>query len=265
MRGNHILLCLLIATIGRSATFGQVDRRNFPLDRYAELHDAVRQKTFTGQIKLQWKREKREGEPLTWPRFYENRVGFCYYESEAESSADEQGNHTRYQSVLWRKLADDKAIVETTYYRKSLGSDSDKSDDVRYAVWVGFDFSKLNDGDRITYVGGVQKTQARTLQSMGPDLEQRMHIILEADLPPLPNVIRKKTPQTGPRWPDQPIRIWKDRTGKHEVEASIVDYDRGRVVLKQKDGKTIRVETKVLSADDAKLVRDLLKQSVDSL
>lgn len=50
-------------------------------------------------------------------------------------------------------------------------------------------------------------------------------------------------------------RTWKDRTGKHEIEAEFVELRDGKVVLKKSDGKQIAVLLKQLSDEDQQFVQ----------
>ncbi len=58
---------------------------------------------------------------------------------------------------------------------------------------------------------------------------------------------------------DQPqVRTWTDRSGEHQTEASLVDSQDGKVMLKKKDGTTITVPLESLSDADRDYVRGSL-------
>lgn len=60
--------------------------------------------------------------------------------------------------------------------------------------------------------------------------------------------------------PIESFRTWKDRTGKYEIEAELVRYERSIVELKKTDGSVIQVPLKDLSNADKWFVRKQLKQ-----
>ena len=52
------------------------------------------------------------------------------------------------------------------------------------------------------------------------------------------------------------MRTWHDASGKFEIEATLVSLKGQTVTLKKKDGRTIRVSLKKLSAEDQKFVQE---------
>jgi hypothetical protein len=50
--------------------------------------------------------------------------------------------------------------------------------------------------------------------------------------------------------PPRKYRIWTDSTGKHTIEAKYSGISRGKVLLKKKDGKTIKVPLEKMSEED---------------
>jgi hypothetical protein len=65
----------------------------------------------------------------------------------------------------------------------------------------------------------------------------------------------KKAAET-PAAADQEMRTWHDATGKFEIEATLVSVKDQTVTLKKKNGRTIRVSLKKLSAEDQKYVQE---------
>ena len=55
-------------------------------------------------------------------------------------------------------------------------------------------------------------------------------------------------------------RVWKDNTGKHEIEAEFVSYQDGAVVLKKSDGSEISVPMRRLSSADQRFVREEIRR-----
>ena len=56
--------------------------------------------------------------------------------------------------------------------------------------------------------------------------------------------------------PDQPrVRTWTDHSGEHQIEASLVNAQDGKVTLKKKDGTTITVPLDSLSDADREYVK----------
>ena len=51
------------------------------------------------------------------------------------------------------------------------------------------------------------------------------------------------------------MRTWHDASGRFEIEATLVSLKDQTVTLKRKDGRTIRVPLKRLSAENQKFVR----------
>ncbi|MCS7306576.1 MAG: trypsin-like peptidase domain-containing protein [Thermoguttaceae bacterium] len=51
------------------------------------------------------------------------------------------------------------------------------------------------------------------------------------------------------------FRLWKDDTGHHSVEAALVEYDGNTVLLRKKDGNTVRVPVSRLSPSDQEFLR----------
>ena len=52
------------------------------------------------------------------------------------------------------------------------------------------------------------------------------------------------------------MRTWHDASGKFEIEATLVSFKGETVTLKKKNGRTIHVSLKKLSAEDQKFVED---------
>ncbi len=50
------------------------------------------------------------------------------------------------------------------------------------------------------------------------------------------------------------LRVWSDRTGRHQVQAQYVDLDRGKVKLEKADGTVIRVPIASLSEADQRFI-----------
>jgi hypothetical protein len=52
------------------------------------------------------------------------------------------------------------------------------------------------------------------------------------------------------------MRTWRDASGKFEIEAALVSVKDDTVALKKKNGRTIHVPVKKLSAEDQKFLQD---------
>src|SRR5262245_15065896 len=57
-----------------------------------------------------------------------------------------------------------------------------------------------------------------------------------------------------------PAREWHARNGSASIEAELLDFRDGNVILKRKDGKVIEVPLDKLSLPDVKYVKDTLKE-----
>ncbi len=66
----------------------------------------------------------------------------------------------------------------------------------------------------------------------------------------------KKRSETPTAVGDQEMRTWHDASGKFEIEATLVSVKDQTVTLKKKDGRTIRVPLKKLSAEDQNFIRE---------
>lgn len=55
------------------------------------------------------------------------------------------------------------------------------------------------------------------------------------------------------------MRVWKDRSGRHSLEAELVGYENSIVELKKEDGTTISIPLKELSNSDKWYVRKEIK------
>ena len=53
------------------------------------------------------------------------------------------------------------------------------------------------------------------------------------------------------------LRIWKDSTGKYEINAAFVELRNGQVKLRRDDGKTLTVKLSKLSDADQELARKM--------
>jgi len=77
---------------------------------------------------------------------------------------------------------------------------------------------------------------------------------LPKDIHPLPEF---------PELLSKELRVWRDKTGKFEVEAVLSDYERGEAKLRKKDGKVISISLAKLSDEDREWVRKHLKRQRD--
>ncbi len=55
-------------------------------------------------------------------------------------------------------------------------------------------------------------------------------------------------------------RVWTDVTGEYQVQATYLDYDRGRVQLRKEDGSELSVALESLSSADRDLIRQIQRQ-----
>lgn len=61
------------------------------------------------------------------------------------------------------------------------------------------------------------------------------------------------------------VREWRDKSGKHSVEAAYVGYERGKVAMVRKiDGKQIEVELSKLDDDSQEFVRGEIKKKLEA-
>ena len=68
-------------------------------------------------------------------------------------------------------------------------------------------------------------------------------------------------PELGKRNVDITLyRTWNDKAGKHSTEAKFLEYQKGKVQLERKDGKTIELPLNQLSKEDQGWVRERLKK-----
>ncbi|MGY8769251.1 MAG: outer membrane protein assembly factor BamB family protein [Pirellulales bacterium] len=55
------------------------------------------------------------------------------------------------------------------------------------------------------------------------------------------------------------LRTWKDSSGTHTIEAKLIDYKSGSVILEKEDGQQLTVPSAKLSASDQRYIREELK------
>ena len=143
-------------------------------------------------------------------------------------------------------------------------------DGVAYIVWLE-STAGLSDGVELAptsvYVAGAktieipgQGPRAVTLLLGVTDDELRSTMFGEKEAEPDkvadPD---KKVPVPDKKVVKETYRVWRDKTGKFEVEALLVEVTKTHVVLTRKDTKTnISVPIKALSGDDVKFLGDRL-------
>ncbi len=115
-------------------------------------------------------------------------------------------------------------------------------DDTPFLLWVE-SAAGLTTGSELTpapvYVAG---TQTIAVPGRGTQVVTLLQTVTETDLR---NAIFGGAPTIAGEW-----RVWKDDTGKFEIEATLVEVDDQGVLLKKRDGTTIKVPLGRLSASD---------------
>ena len=174
--------------------------RNFPINRYAELQDRYSQSQFVKSLNFQWAKQRRDGTPLTWPNAVSilKDAGSIYWDMErlrtfdkrvkgptyAYVRSEDSGNGVEIKFVVYNKLSSAIAVVEME--RWANGKKAPNGFNKTLSLWAGFNFRKLENGDPVTYDGGVCITEALSKQPVGPNKTESLVIVLPAKLPPLP-------------------------------------------------------------------------------
>ena len=58
-------------------------------------------------------------------------------------------------------------------------------------------------------------------------------------------------------------REWRDNTGKHRIEAELVEVEEGQVVLRRPDGRLVKLPLARLSQSDQDFVRQQAQNALD--
>jgi hypothetical protein len=115
-------------------------------------------------------------------------------------------------------------------------------DDTPFLLWVE-SAAGLTTGSELTpmpiYVAGTETIQ---IPGRGSQVVTLLQTVTETELR---NAVYGGAQAIAGEW-----RVWKDNTGKFEVEASLVEVVNEEVVLKKRDGQTIKVPLSRLSDAD---------------
>ncbi len=130
----------------------------------------------------------------------------------------------------------------------------------KYLLWVK-DASGLSDGEPMTpvpvFVVGSKTLALETGESFAVTI---LYSLVESELRQAifgseDSAVATQSPQSPVSEQQSTLRKWRDKTGKFEIEATLVNQDATKVVLKKADGSVITVPVDKLCESDRKFLQ----------
>jgi hypothetical protein len=131
-------------------------------------------------------------------------------------------------------------------------------DEAPYLLWVD-SAAGLFTGSELTpvpvYVAGTETVE---IPGQTPQVVTMLYTVTDAELKQaIYGDEQSSAPSSGATAsaPKEEYRVWKDVSGKFQIEATLVQANEKEVVLKKRDGKTITVPLNKLSPPDRKFLK----------